>query len=718
MPRPPVPLRSGCAVTRWPDTESLLSRTFDCILGPVEQRLSQITRRNGMLITKDGPIFVAVCPFEEKDVAKAAGFRWDPKLRRWWTGKVEAAAKLSQYAEPSIKAELEGSAARHEATLAASRAATANINIPVPAGLEYLPYQKAGIGFVVDAIESGRPIEGALNGDDMGLGKTIQAIGVANARPSIRNVLVICPASLRINWQREWEKWTAGVRQDRVGVVVGSDWTEGCNVVVINYDVVKRHLDRIHSTEWDLLVIDEAHYLKNPQAQRTQLILGAPARKASKKKAAKAAVEKIRAGFVLALTGTPIPNRPIEGWALFNRLDSKTFGSWFTYAKRYAAAYQNGFGWDTSGASNLEELQEKLRSTIMVRRLKSEVLTELPAKLRQVIELPANGAAKFAKAEMTAWENYQETLVELRAAVELAKANDDYTEFKAAVEALRKGVSAAFDETSALRHETALATLPYVIEHLKDMLENTNKVIVFAHHHDVVDAIYEAFGSEAVRLTGETSMNARQDAVDRFQNDPSVRLFIGNIKAAGVGITLTASSTVVFAELDWVPGNVTQAEDRAHRLGQLDSVLVQHLVLEGSLTAKMARTLVQKQDVLDRALDRNAPRPVLQVEAAAPIEAAATQGTSRERIEKEATTLTESQVAAIHEGLRMLAGSCDGAQEIDGMGFNKLDTRIGKSLAGQGRLSSKQAVLGQKLVNKYRRQLPVGLVEVATAKAS
>jgi ribosomal protein S14 len=170
------------------------------------------------------------------------------------------------------------------------------------------------------------------------------------------------------------------------------------------------------------------------------------------------------------------------------------------------------------------------------------------------------------------------------------------------VAALKVGASEAFNAIAKLRHDTALAKVPAVIETLKDAVEQ-GKVVCFAHHRDVVAAIAEAFGPVAVTLTGDTSMAARQAAVDRFQNDPTCLLFVGNIRAAGVGLTLTASSHVVFAELDWTPANVTQAEDRCHRIGQHDSVLVQHLVLEGSLDATMARMLVSKQIVLDAALD-------------------------------------------------------------------------------------------------------------------
>jgi SWI/SNF-related matrix-associated actin-dependent regulator 1 of chromatin subfamily A len=238
----------------------------------------------------------------------------------------------------------------------------------------------------------------------------------------------------------------------------------------------------------------------------------------------------------------------------------------------------------------------------MVRRLKKDVLLDLPAKRRQIIDLPANGAETAVQAEKAAFRAHEEKINALKKLAREAK-KTGLAEYKAAVQALRDGRAVAFGEISKYRHETAIAKIPAVIEHVTEMLESVEKIIVFAHHHDVIDALMAAFGAQAVHLTGQDSQESRQAAVDRFQADPSCHIFVGSITAAGVGITLTAASTVIFAELDWVPGNLSQAEDRAHRIGQTDSVLVQHLVLDGSLDANMARTLVRKQEIISSALD-------------------------------------------------------------------------------------------------------------------
>jgi hypothetical protein len=203
-------------------------------------------------------------------------------------------------------------------------------------------------------------------------------------------------------------------------------------------------------------------------------------------------------------------------------------------------------------------------------------------------------------------------------------------------------------------------------------------------------------------------MENRQKAVDNFQNDPACNLFVGNIRAAGVGLTLTASAHVIFAELDWVPGNMMQCEDRCHRIGQHDSVLIQLLALEGSLDAVMANTLIEKQEIIEQALDN--PNTVFALPEK--IEhAAATKLESFEKIEKQAELLPVESLQYIQQGIQLLASYCDGANALDGMGFNKMDSGIGKSLASFEKLSAKQAVLARKLCIKYQRQLSKELVD-------
>lgn len=569
--------------------------------------------------------------------------------------------------------------AKREASKAASSAVSADLEVPCPPGLSYLPFQRAGIAYALARTNT-------LFGDEMGLGKTVQAIGVVNALPEVRKVLVVCPASLKLNWRNELKRWLA--RPLTVEVGDSKRWPQA-DVGIINYDILRKRGD-LDATEYDLLVLDEAHFIKG-KSQRSKAALS------------------IRAKRKLFLTGTPIVNKPVELWNLVHALDPVTFSNFWSFAKKYCDGFNNGFGWDFSGSKNLGELHDKLRGSVMVRRLKKDVLTELPAKRRQVVEI--EGGAAIVARERDAWEAQEERVNALRVNAELAKASDDPAEYAMAIENLRAGLRLAFTEIAKARHDTAVAKIPFVIEHLHDALDEDEsaKLIVFAHHHDVLNAIAEEFCDRCVLLTGETPVPKRQGLVERFQTDPSVQLFVGSLTAAGTGLTLTASAHVVFAELDWVPGNVTQAEDRAHRIGQAQSVLVQHLVLQDSLDAKMARTLVAKQSVIEQALDKGeAEQPVTPGS-----EQAASAGKGREKVAALAETLTAKQIPAIHRLLRILAGLCDGAHSLDGSGFSKLDVGIGHRLAEQPYLTPKQAALGLLIARKYRRQLPPDLLATA-----
>lgn len=575
------------------------------------------------------------------------------------------------------------------AKVAESRATDADVSIACPEGLSFLPYQRAGIAYAMTR-------QSCLIADEMGLGKTVQAIGVANTMPEAKAILVVCPASLKHNWRAEFRKWNA-VKNRTIGIFPRRE-----SVTIVNYEQLKK----INPQAWDLLVLDEAHYAKNPTAQRTQECI----------KHAKLAKR------VVALTGTPL-DKPKEIYTLLTMLDSAAWGppgvkrskeeGRFLFRYTNPTKVWNGSRYITSfeGAANLEELQERLRSSLMVRRLKADVLAELPAKRRQIVVLGEQKDDGFALNE-----------------------SGDYQE---QVDALRKSGKVAFEEISGLRHEQALRKLPKCIEYLTETLqENSDKVVVFAHHKDVIAELEIAlapFGT--VTIDGSTPVADRGGIVEAFQTG-NARVFIGSIGAAGVGLTLTAASRVVFVELDWTPKAMNQAEDRCHRIGQKDTVLVQHLVIDGTLDAKIAKLLVQKQEVADKALDRtlSVERPVpapstireeiaftsctclaapdgsnghaswcdMFMQIPAMIDAAPVENVSRETPKP---ALTETEIAKIHEALRSLADACDGARTKDSQGFNRFDSSFGCALARRPFLTEKQALAARRMLRKYRGQI-------------
>jgi SWI/SNF-related matrix-associated actin-dependent regulator 1 of chromatin subfamily A len=415
----------------------------------------------------------------------------------------------------------------------------------------------------------------------MGLGKTIQAIGVMNIhRP--RSVLVVCPAFLKVNWQREIREWSVHpvvitIVSSREPPPIIEAPLSSTFVFIINYDILYYHRQWIDNINWSLLIVDEAHYCKTPSSQRTIAVLGGKLR--SRKRSVKhPRLSQIRAKQRVFLTGTPMLNRPSDLWPLVKSIDPKGLGlSFMSFMRRYCAMRRTPWGLDYSGASNLEELNQRL-VPFMLRRLKADVLNELPPKRRQVIVLPDEGSKELLNDEMQTFETYRTYLKEGQA----------------------KMGQVTFTELSKHRRLVALSKVPMVVTHLKECL-TLGAVVCFAHHIDVVKSIAAGFKDRVV-ITGETSTDQRQRLIDRFQNG-EVNLIIGNISAMGVGINLTRSQHVVFAELDWTPAIMTQAEDRCHRIGQKGVVLIQHLVLANSLDAKMVRVLVKKQLIIDRSLN-------------------------------------------------------------------------------------------------------------------
>lgn len=661
--------------------------------------------------------------------AKGLKFRWDPSARVWWTQDKLAADALKggnaldawNAAEAErvakVNAERTAQAAVVEASLEASRATDAMIDVPANAGLSYLGYQRGGIAYAMER-------EATLIGDEMGLGKTIQAIGISNADATVRKVLVVCPAFLKLNWQREWRKWC--VKRLNVAIVGKRGWAAECDfadVVIINYDILNKYRAQIDARQWDLLVVDECHYLKNPKTGRTKAVLGSNERGQEK-------VAGIAARRRVFMTGTPVLNRPKELWPLVQALDPQDLGrNFFAFAKRYCGAYNNGYGWDFNGASNLDELQKKLRSKFMVRRLKADVLTELPPKRRQIVPLTSPEIAKVVGREANNAARFDALQAELAVAEALALVDEKYAE---RVSELKEMTGYAFEEMAEARHAIATAKVGAAVEYIREALEELECVAIMCHHQDVAEQLAAEFADVgSVVVHGGVSVEKRQAAVDKFMASEA-RVFIGTIKT-GVGYTITRTATMFFVELDWVPGNVSQAEDRIHRIGQVDSVLIQHLVADGSIDARMAQTLVDKQDVIDRALDVDGdtvlPEAKLETfeavsqdvvrqgwEAVQEREFAKRTYSDSDRVsaayalrssnlERVAKVINERQISAVHSALRMLNdANWDSATERNGVGFNQADTGIGRVLARMETLTPQAAALGAHIVRKYKRQ--------------
>jgi len=354
--------------------------------------------------------------------------------------------------------------------------------------LELMPFQCVGVEFL--NINNGS----ALIADEMGLGKTVQALAWLRLYPKNTPTLVVCPASLKLNWRNEAVKW---LDNPDYYIVNGKTIEAGHELYIINYDILKNHIDTLIGMNFQVMICDESHYLKNYKTNRTKFV----------KKLSDNIPNKI------LLTGTPVTNRPKELWQQLNIIDPTSYPKFFQFGIKYCDAKQNQYGWDFSGASNVDKLNDELKS-IMIRRKKKDVLTELPDKRRSTIyfDLKKKNLKEYRLAE----NNFKKWLIE----------ND---------KDVSKAMRAEFlTHINALRNLSVDGRIDNIIEWINDFINSGEKLVVFAHHHKVIDKLYENFKDVSVTLTGETKTEDRQKAVDEFQNNSHIKLFIGNIKAAGL----------------------------------------------------------------------------------------------------------------------------------------------------------------------------------------
>jgi SWI/SNF-related matrix-associated actin-dependent regulator 1 of chromatin subfamily A len=555
-----------------------------------------------VIITYWKGVFVVDHPENMVGVLKKAGFELhEPSLcrqdgnckacrakigNRYWSNRVTAATRMRHYCNQVALNVMK----EHLDKLARSRAVTSDIFIPAPKGLTFLPYQRAGVAYMLNHKD-------ALEGDDMGLGKTIIALGFINVlreqsvKPS--NILVLCPGTLIFNWHNEATKWLHLPTEFILPTSTNFEIPKRNNLfVIVNYEKTTRDnpLTRSLKRVWDVLVCDEAQALKNPKSQRSLAVLH-PTEGLMQ-----------RARRCAFLTGTPLENYPKELWPIAAAICPAKFGNWNEFAKRYCGLHtEPGRGVVDTGSGNLGELQQRLRASFMIRRLKTDVLKELPPKRRQLIVLGNSKVDWSSDPAFALWKKLYEADYEAKlAALEAAQTQAEYT---VAALHLEEFTGVAFQEISEFRHKTALAKLPACIEYVDKILETgIDKLVIFAHHQDVLDQLEAHYGAAAVALHGRTKSSEREAVVRRFQ-EGSAKIFIGGLKAAGVGLNLFVASTVIFIEIDWNPAVLTQAEDRLCRIGQKKMVHVIHLVLEGTLDINIVKRIIAKQNVIDKALN-------------------------------------------------------------------------------------------------------------------
>ena len=397
--------------------------------------------------------------------------------------------------------------------------------------------------------------------DDMGLGKTTSTI-IAALETGANKILIVCPASLKINWQREIANYS-----DRpVFIAEGKKFSTESDFVIINYDILKNFHDTknkeeslLEQSKFDLVILDEAHMISNVQAQRTKII--------------NSFAKKINR--VWLLTGTPMTSRPMNYYNLLNLIESPVAQNWKAYAIRYCQGYQFSAGkrkvWNVSGASNLVELRDRTSKQIL-RRLKEEVL-DLPDKIITPVYL----SLKSKEYENLMGEYY-----------DWYDKNPDES----------SSLTVQFSKLMKVRKVIANEKVKQTIDFAENILEQGKKVIIFTNFTDTLQTIYQHFGKQAVYLDGSCSNSMRQQAVDSFQNDEKIKVFVGNLKAAGVGLTLTSAEVVIMNDLSFVPAEHSQAEDRAYRYGQKSNVLVYYPIFDNTIEAAIYDILNKKKQII------------------------------------------------------------------------------------------------------------------------
>lgn len=502
-------------------------------------------------------------------------FNSDQGLKRWvFSDPVIVQEIVSAYPTAVIEPDVARTVAqhfKHYAALEVQNVAVAEVQQKTDTNItikgikgELYPYQKVGVEFLIAS--GGR----AIISDPPGLGKSLQALAYI-AHENFTRSLIVAPASVKSSWVKETLKWT---KMSYVEIDSKTDLSKvpaDVQLWIINYDILRKHLDTLLKTRFDVVVADECHMVKSRTAQRTKALM---------------AIAK-HVQHVVLLSGTPLLSRPVEMFTLLNMIDPKSWNNWYDFTRRYCGGHQGRFGYETGGATNTEELHTRIKRHF-IRRQKKDVLTQLPPKVR--VDVPVALEPSVRRQYDAAENDLVEYLYQYKGKqpAEIAK--------MVAAEQLAK--------LNILRQLTALGKIPTAIDLIDSVLEAGEKILVFSSFMEPLRQLQERYADKSVMLTGETAVQERGTIVTKFQEDPNVQIFFGGIRSAGVGITLTAAQNVLFLDYAWNPADMQQAEDRIHRPGQTaSSVNIYQLHAENTIDEKLLKLLKHKQVIFDKVIE-------------------------------------------------------------------------------------------------------------------
>ena len=561
---------------------------------PIDTELLLITppvrKAGNSIVVDDGWIFITF-PYEKviiSSVKKIPSITWNAPKKAWRAPitSVNDVLKWAKYFNIEVSGELEVLSKKVTGDIGrlvdASRSVDAEISIP-SIKAELLPYQRAGVSYASNARRT-------FIADEMGLGKTLQAIATIEYVQDSYPAVVVCPPSLILNWKAEYNRW---LPERKVAVVTNRrEFPESgtYDVVVVGYSNItkwEKELSRHRS-----YVFDESHYCKTVTAQRT-------------KSAQKIAKSAPREGIVLCLTGTPVTNRPSEYASQLDILGRlKEFGGLWGFYRRYCNAYQDSFGqWNITGHSHLDELNDKLRGVCYIRRTKEQVLSELPPVIHSpvVVEGSVAGMKEYKKAEA----DIIQYLVDR--AKQIARELGEPVGSAAVVARIKAESNEHLVRLSVLRRLSARAKMPIVEEWVQERIDDGKKVVIAAHHRDIVDELARKFGN--LRIQGGMSVEEVEEQKRKFQTLPVTEapVIVLSIQAAKTGHTLTSAQDVLFVELPWTPADVDQTYSRCHRLGQKGSVVATYMLTHGTIDKDIYSLIERKRSVVNVATDGGLP---------------------------------------------------------------------------------------------------------------
>jgi SWI/SNF-related matrix-associated actin-dependent regulator of chromatin subfamily A-like protein 1 len=402
-------------------------------------------------------------------------------------------------------------------------------------------------------------------------GKTICAAAWMQLHKEETPFIVVCPASLKYNWEREIRKWTTFKNIEILSGRPQGKLPKNTEIFILNYDILENWVNILTKVRPTSIIADETHYIKRLKSGKG---------KDGKQLYVKRTYNFLKLGEkcknVIGLTGTPIINRPREIYNFVNLANPYLFPKEFNFLVRYAAGKKTRWGWDFSGASNLEELHNKLKDSVMIRKTKEEILPFLPNKIVSVIPIEIDNRKKYDDAE--------ELFINK---IESGDTNKGY----------------ALNAITILKQIAAEGKIRQAISFIDDILENDEKIVVFCHHKSIVKKLSEEFKDCCVVLTGETKLKERQEVVDKFQNDPNCKVFIGTTQAGGVGITLTAANNLIFLEFEWSDAVHQQGEDRIHRIGANKSVNIYYIVGINTIDENIIDIIDNKKGIASEIVD-------------------------------------------------------------------------------------------------------------------